>query len=78
MIKVKLFGVFAPYMPSKNDEGEWEVDQNGCAIRKILGQTPIPASTVKYTIMVNGERKTIDDVVNDGDVLIVMPLLAGG
>lgn len=78
MIKVKMFGVFEPYMPSKNSAGEWEVAEAGCAIRDILAKTPVLASSVKYTVMVNGERATLDDTVNDGDVLIVMPLLSGG
>jgi molybdopterin converting factor small subunit len=78
MIKVKMFGVFDPYMPSKNGAGEWEIDQTGCAIRDILGQTPVLTSPIKYTVMVNGERRTPDDIVSDGDTLIVMPLLSGG
>ncbi|MEG1801352.1 MAG: MoaD/ThiS family protein [Oscillospiraceae bacterium] len=78
MIKVKLLGTFAKYMPSVDEEGVWCVAENEITIQQLLEQTELAQETVKYSTLVNNARKQKDYLLKDGDVLTVMPLFAGG
>ncbi|MEG2929651.1 MAG: hypothetical protein RR846_08905 [Oscillospiraceae bacterium] len=78
MIKVKLLGTFSKYMPSTDQEGVWCVDENEITIEQILDKTGIGQETVKYSTLVNSVRKQKDYLLKDGDILMVMPLFAGG
>ncbi|WP_461207873.1 MoaD/ThiS family protein [Clostridium sp. DL1XJH146] len=78
MVKVKFFGVFASMIPKKDESGYWNIEVSEKTIKDILALTPIKDSSVKYSTFVNNKRKDSDYVLKDGDVLTVIPLLAGG
>ena len=77
MIKVKFYGVLKAYMPETDDEGFFTAEE-GLTVAEILDNTGASEKKVGMTILVNRVRKQKDYVLKDGDVLTVMPLVAGG
>lgn len=78
MVKIKFFGVLAKKMPEKNNEGYWVIDGKGKSISEILDLSLIKEANVNYTLFVNNERKDNTYILEDGDSLNILPLLAGG
>jgi len=76
MITIKMMAVLKEFAP---DDGRAVLDyEPGMTVADALGATGIANAKVKYTVMVNNARKTPGDALQDGDTIIVMPLLAGG
>ena len=76
MVTIKMMAVLKEFAP---DDGRAELDyEPGMTVADALGATGIANAKVKYSVMVNNARKKPDDALQDGDTLIVMPLLAGG
>lgn len=78
MVKIKFFGVLANKMPENDDKGFWVVDGDGKTIKELLDVSSLKDTNIKYTLFVNNERQNINYVLEDNDVLTVLPLLAGG
>ena len=78
MVKIKFFGVLVNKMPEKDDKGFWIVDGAGKPIKELLDLSLLKDTNIKYTLFVNNERQDINYVLEDNDVLTVLPLLAGG
>lgn len=78
MVKVKFYGILKPYMPSIEEDGFWHLDQDDLTIGEVLDMTGVSEKELGMTILVNRRRKEKDYVLVDGDVLTVMPLVAGG
>lgn len=78
MVKVKFFGILASYMPETDEEGFWVADHAGSTIRQVAELAGLDKAGIKYSTLVNNARKTGDYVLAEGDVLTVMPMLAGG
>ena len=79
MIKLKLMAVLKEYAPTVDSDGCFAVEYKpGMTIADALSKTSISETTVKYSVLVNNRRKSIDDPLEDGDIVMVMPLLAGG
>ena len=77
MIKAKFYGVLKAYMPETDDEGYFAVEE-GLTVEELLEKTGASEKKVGMTILVNRVRKQKDYVLKDGDILTVMPLVAGG
>ena len=76
MITVKLLAVLKEFAPN---DGCLELPYTqGMSVADALGATEISRANVKYSVMVNNRRSKSGDVLEDGDTVIVMPLLAGG
>ena len=79
MIKLKLLAILKQYAPSLDDDGCFAVEyQPGMTVADALGQTKIADAKIRYTVFVNNERKSVGDVLEDGDTVMVMSLLTGG
>ena len=76
MITVKLLAVLKEYAP---DGGVLEMEYvPGMTIADALERTEIANTKVKYSLMVDNRRRKAEDALEDGDTVVVMPLLAGG
>lgn len=78
MVKIKYFGILKPCMPQTEEDGYWHADKAGTAIGQILEETEVIGKAENMVILVNKVRKPTDYVLQDGDTMTVMPLLAGG
>ena len=78
MVKIKYFGILKPCMPQTEEDGYWHADKAGTAIGQILDETEVTGRAENMVILVNKVRKPTDYVLQDGDTMTVMPLLAGG
>ncbi len=78
MVKVKFYGIMKPYMPETEEDGYWHADRDGMTVGQIMDETGASEKDVAVTILVNRIRKTQEYVLQDGDTLTVMPLVAGG
>ena len=78
MVKIKYFGILKPCMPQTEEDGYWHADKAGTAIAQILDETEVTGKAENMVILVNKVRKPTDYVLQDGDTMTVMPLLAGG
>lgn len=67
-----------PYMPSVEEDGYWHLEEDGLTVGEILDRTGASEKQVGMTILVNRVRKDKEYVTCDGDILTVMPLVAGG
>lgn len=78
MIRVKFYGILKPYMPEVSEDGYWHLEEEGLSVGGILEKAGAGDQKVGMTILVNRVRKDKDFVPADGDILTVMPLVAGG
>ena len=76
MITVKLLAVLKEYAPN-NGYVELEYSQ-GMTVADALSATEVSKTNHKYSTLVNGRKREAGDVLEDGDTVTVMPLLAGG
>ena len=78
MVKIKFFGIMKAYMPETEEDGFWHADRDGVTVGQLMDETGASEKDVAVTILVNKVRKTKEYVLQDGDTLTVMPLVAGG
>lgn len=78
MVKIRFFGILTNKMPKKDEKGYWVIDGKGKTIKELLDLSLIKEANVKYTVLVNNERKDTDYILKDDDIITVIPLLAGG
>ena len=78
MVKIKYFGILKPCMPQTEEDGYWHADKAGTAIGQILEETEVIGKAENMVILVNKVRKPTDYVLQAGDTMTVMPLVAGG
>ncbi len=77
MVKIKYYGILKPYLPQVEEDGFWHAERAGMTIGQVLEETEA-AGKVAAVILVNKVRKDLDYVLQDGDTMTVMPLVAGG
>lgn len=77
MVKIKYYGILKPYLPQVEEDGFWHAEKAGMTIGQVLEETEA-AGKVAAVILVNKVRKDMDYVLQDGDTMTVMPLVAGG
>ena len=77
MVKIKYFGVLKSCLPEVESDGFWHAEKAGATISEVLEETGAVYEGTKV-LLVNRVRKTEDYVLQDGDTLTVMPLMAGG
>jgi molybdopterin converting factor small subunit len=78
-IELKLYaslGKYMPQVPLEKKSGCLEI-QEGTTIKALLEELKVPLETVKL-IFVNGVHAKDDDVLKEGDRLVVFPPVAGG
>jgi len=76
MVTIKLLAVLKGFAPN---DGCVELEHTpGMTIADALAATNIAEANVKYSVMVGNRRKKAEDALEDGDIVTVMPLLAGG
>jgi len=79
LIKLKPLASLKAHVPSLDGEGCFAIEfKQGMTIEDALGMTGIPKVNVKFSVLVDNRRRKKDDVLQDGDVVTIMPLLAGG
>ena len=65
-------------MPEINDDGFWHADKANKTIEELFVETGVDYKNIRMTILVNSYRKDTSYVLQDGDTITVMPLVAGG
>jgi len=76
MVTVKLLAVLKEYAP---DDGIIELEFSpGMTVADAIAKTDVESTDIKYSLLVNNARTQPEDVLEDGDTVMVMPLLAGG
>ena len=79
MITVKPLAVLKQYAPPLDADGCFTVEYKpGMTAADALSVVRLSETTVKYSIMVNNRRRNAGDPLEDGETVMVMPLLAGG
>ena len=65
-------------MPEIDSEGFWNADMAGTSIEDLFNKTGVDYKKYRMTVLVNSSRKDVSYILQEGDVLTVMPLVAGG
>ena len=78
MIKIKYYGFLKKFMPEIDEEGFWNADKAGMSIEELFNETGVDYKGIRMTILVNSSRRDVTYVLQDNDVITVMPLVAGG
>ena len=77
-VKLRLFATYQQYLPSKTEGNTIEVEiQVGTRVGDLMSLYDIPIGA-DSVILVNGIAPSINDHVNDGDVVSAFPAMAGG
>lgn len=77
-VKIKFLGVLKKHQPNANAAGYWEVEAREQTLDAVFASTVLAETQIGYVILVNGLRKPRDYIVQDGDEIMVMPMIAGG
>lgn len=72
-IKVKLIGAFRVDRFKEQDSDY----PTGTTAENIIERLHIPRRALG-TVLINGVHSRIDDIVNDGDTIALLPILGGG
>jgi len=77
-IEIRLFATLADLLPpgSKNKRANIEV-ANSITVEELLNNLKIPPN-VTNVVMVNGTHKDRSTILNEGDVVSVIPPVTGG
>ena len=77
-IEIRLFANLAKLLPpnSKNKRATINVE-DGITIDELLNKLKIPPN-ITSIVMVNGSHKEAKTILNEGDVVSVIPPVAGG
>ena len=78
MISVKLTGQFRALAPEDCENGAFELEAGRRTLGDLLSSLGVEDAGIKYAVWVNNARKPKDYTPQEGDSIIVMPLLAGG
>ena len=74
MIKVKLMGPYKDLMPSRDEKGYWVVKGSGMTIQEFLDTTAVEDHFMDCSVVVNSWPKQKDYVLEEDDILLVIPL----
>ncbi|MCQ2553086.1 MAG: MoaD/ThiS family protein [Clostridia bacterium] len=78
MVKVKYYGFLSKKLPQDFDEDGFATMQvEGLTVEALLLQTDVDIK-MRMVVLVNEHRELKSYVLKDGDVITVMPLVAGG
>mgnify|MGYP003292492745 FL=1 len=78
MLRIKYYGFLKKFIPEMDEEGFWNVDRANKTIEELFIETGVDYKNIRMTILVNSSRKDISYVMQENDVITVMPLVAGG
>ena len=78
MLKIKYYGFLKKFMPEVAEDGFWNAEKAGMTIEALFAETHVDWKQYRMTVLVNSSRKDVSYILQDGDVLTVMPLVAGG
>lgn len=78
MIRIKYYGFLKKFMPNMDEEGFWIADKAGKSIEELFIETGVDYKNIRMTILVNSSRKDISYILQENDIVTVMPLVAGG
>ncbi len=77
-MKIRTFGVARDIMGNSVVEIS-EAPANVADLRKILGQLYPEMSNIKsYAVAINENYAEDDEVINDGDTVVIIPPVSGG
>ena len=75
-IQLKLFVTLAPYLPKDVDADRFPIKE-GTTIQDLVDRLGMDASMVKL-IFVNGRKREVSHILEDGDRLGLFPPVGGG
>ncbi len=80
MIKVKLAGPFAKYMPERDEDGFWNAEGGeGKTVKEFLDtSTRVSEHYMNYSVVVNNKAESQEYVLCEGDVLKALPIFRAG
>ena len=78
MLRIKYYGFLKKFIPEMDEEGFWNIDRANKTIEELFIETGVDYKNIRMTILVNSSRKDISYVMQENDVITVMPLVAGG
>ncbi len=71
-------GPYRSLMPEKDEDGYWQVEASGQTIEDFLEGTPVREHFMNCSVVVNSWPKEKEYVLQEEDVLLVIPLFAAG
>lgn len=78
MVKVKFMGPYRKLMPERDEQGYWNVEASGMTIEDFLEGTPVKDHFMNCSVVVNSWPKEKEYVLQEEDILLVIPLFAAG
>ena len=77
-VKLRLFATYQQFLPSNTEGNTIEIEvQGGTLVGDLMSLYDIPIGA-DSVILVNGITPSLNDHVNEGDVVSAFPAMAGG
>ena len=78
MIRLKMLGILAPLQRVRDTDGYMEIPGDSLTVGELVKISPAHGTDIKYSILINKRVASMESQVKDGDMVMFMPLLAGG
>ena len=78
MIKVKIYAYLRYYLPAPNpftQNEEWNMPE-GITIGQVLKKLNLPKE-MRFTVLLNGHTHDEKTILNEGDIVHILPQMAG-
>ena len=77
LIELKLFGGLGTHLPG-TDGPQWIEVEDKATIAAVLEKFEVPLDAPRVMLVNGRHNKSLDHILEDGDVLAVFPPVAGG
>ena len=78
MVRLKMLGVLASLQTERDGEGFMNIVSGDTTLGELIAMTPLRGTSIKYSALVNNHVARPASPVKDGDLVTIMPLMAGG
>ncbi|MFH2115369.1 MAG: hypothetical protein ABIJ86_12770 [Spirochaetota bacterium] len=78
MIRLKMLGILAPLQMVRDTDGYMEIPGDSLTVGELVKISPAQGTDIKYSILINKRVASMESRLKDGDMVMFMPLLAGG
>ena len=79
IIRVKIYAYLRYYLPTPDEfsqDEEWDVPEK-TTIAKVLEKLNLPGE-IRIIVLLNGRSADQETALNEGDIVHILPLIAGG
>ena len=78
MVKLKMLGTLATLQTERDSEGYMNISCDNKTLGELIAKMPMEETGIKYSALLNNRVVSPGTLLKDGDIVMIMPLMAGG